>query len=90
VRVWRLPEETRLAAAYAPAATLGLPASGGFDVQVGFTLNLAPGNYRLQAVAWKLSTLAEWTRGPAVLIKVARRDGSMGIFLDPELRGGGS
>ena len=88
VRVWRLPEETRLAAAYAPAATLRLPASGGFAVQVGFSLNLAPGDYRLQAVAWKLSTLAEWTRGPAVLIKVARRDGSMGIFLDPELRGG--
>lgn len=90
VRVWRLPEETRLAAVYAPAATLGLPLSGTFAVQVGFALNLAPGNYRLQAVAWKLSTLAEWTRGPAVLIKVARRDGSMGIFLDPELRGGGS
>ena len=90
VRVWRLPEETRLAAAYAPAATLQLPASGSFAVQVEFTLNLAPGDYRLQAVAWKLSTLVEWTRGPAVLIKVARRDGSMGIFLDPELRGGGS
>ncbi|MGI8842561.1 MAG: ABC transporter ATP-binding protein [Gemmatimonadaceae bacterium] len=90
VRVWRLPEETRLAAAYAPAATLHLPASGCFAVQVAFSLNLAPGDYRLQAVGWKLSTLSEWTRGPAVLIKVARREGSMGVFLDPELRGGNS
>ena len=87
VRVWSLPSEEIVAGANALATVLGLPTQGRFAIDVELSLNLGPGIYRLQSVAWDRATKSEWHRGPSVYVTVKDREGSLArVWLDPRIR----
>jgi ABC-type polysaccharide/polyol phosphate transport system ATPase subunit len=84
VRVWRLTDETRVAAVHEPAAALLLPISGPFTFELALSLSLGGGSYRVQAVAWHAPTLSVWAQGPSVPLDVGRSAGSSGsVWLAP-------
>ncbi len=85
VRIWSLPTEQRVGAMHRTARALGLPSSGAFTLDLGFSANLGPGLYRLQAAAWHTSSLREWAVGPAVAIEVTRDERASGsVWLAPD------
>ncbi len=87
VRLWTMPGEMRIAAVHAPAATLALPESGPYAVELSLTLSLGPGSYRLQVVAWHAPTLSEWAQGPSVSLDVGGSAESSGsVWLAPRFR----
>lgn len=84
VRLWRVADETRVAAVHAHAAALSLPISGPFTFDLSLSLSLGGGSYRVQAVAWHAPTLSEWAQGPSVPLDVGRSAGSSGsVWLAP-------
>ncbi len=87
VRLWGLPDESRLGSVYRPAGALDLPSSGAFQIDVALALNLGPGVYRLQGAVWHEPSRTEWAAGEPLLIEVSPQAGSFGgMFLEPEFR----
>lgn len=78
VRVWALPGESRLVSMHAPASTWDLPVTGDFEIDVSLSLNLGPGTYRLQGMAWHMPTKTEWARGPSQLVRIVGGEQSSG------------
>ena len=84
VRVYTVPDEIRIAAVHVPVATLVLPASGRFAVEVSVALSLGSGGYRVQGVVWHAPTFSAWSAGPSLPVNVRGAVGSSGrVWLDP-------
>ncbi len=84
VRVWALPGESRLVSMSAPPEALALPPAGDFAIEASLSLNLGPGTYRIQGMAWYKPTGQEWARGPSQLARVATGNRSTGThWLEP-------
>ena len=57
------------------------------DYEIDVAMNVGPGVYRAQAVAWDTEKNRELTRGPATIIGVEKALGSSGrVFGDPRIR----
>jgi ABC-type polysaccharide/polyol phosphate transport system ATPase subunit len=87
VRVRALPREEVLFIAHTGGTDVVLPHVGPFEIEVDIAMNVGPGVYRAQAVAFDLIKKGELTRGPATIIGVEKAWGSAGlVFGDPRIR----
>jgi ABC-type polysaccharide/polyol phosphate transport system ATPase subunit len=87
LRVRSLPGEEVVFTAHSAGSDVVLPASGPFELEIDVAMNVGPGVYRAQAVAWDTEKNRELTRGPATIIGVEKALGSSGrVFGDPRIR----
>lgn len=87
VRVRVLPREEIVFAAHTGACGLALPDHGPFDLEIDIQMNVGPGTYRAQAVAWDLRRGRELARGPSTLIGVDSEPAALGlVFSAPRMR----
>jgi ABC-type polysaccharide/polyol phosphate transport system ATPase subunit len=87
VRVRVLPREEIVFAAHTGASGLTLPESGPFELEIDLQMNVGPGTYRAQAVAWDLRKGRELARGPSTLIGVDSNRSALGlVFSAPRIR----
>jgi hypothetical protein len=71
----------------ADSSGIRLPARGEFELAIEVQINLVPGTYRAQAVAWDGADRRELTRGPSVVIGVGGAATVRGrVFADPRVR----
>jgi ABC-type polysaccharide/polyol phosphate transport system ATPase subunit len=87
VRVRVLPREEIVFAAHTAGCGLKLPDDGPFDLEIELQMNVGPGTYRAQAVAWDLHNRCELSRGPSALIGVDPERSTVGlVFVAPRMR----
>jgi ABC-type polysaccharide/polyol phosphate transport system ATPase subunit len=87
VRVRVLPREEIVFAARTDACGLELPHHGPFDLEIDLQMNVGPGTYRAQAVAWDLRQGRELTRGPSTVIGIDSERSAVGlVFAAPRMR----
>jgi ABC-type polysaccharide/polyol phosphate transport system ATPase subunit len=87
VRVRALPREEIVFAANTAACGLTLPDHGSFHLEIELEMNVGPGTYRAQAVAWDLRKGRELARGPSTLIGVDAQRSALGlVFTSPRMR----
>ena len=87
VRVRVLPREEIVFAAHTGGCGLSLPTHGSFDLEIDIQMNVGPGTYRAQAVAWDLRQGREIARGPSTLIGVDPQRSAIGlVFSAPRMR----
>jgi ABC-type polysaccharide/polyol phosphate transport system ATPase subunit len=87
VRVRVLPREEIVFAANTAGCGLKLPDHGPFDLEIDLQMNVGPGTYRAQAVAWDLRKGWEMSRGPSTLIGVDPERSVAGlVFVAPHMR----
>jgi lipopolysaccharide transport system ATP-binding protein len=71
----------------ADSSGIPLPAHGAFELAIDVQMNLVPGTYRAQAVAWDGADRRELARGPSVLLSVGGAATVRGrVFSDPRVR----
>jgi len=87
VRVRVLPREEIVFAAHTGGCGLTLPEQGPFELEIDLEMNVGPGTYRAQAVAWDLRKGRELARGPSTLIGVDSERSAIGlVFSAPRMR----
>jgi lipopolysaccharide transport system ATP-binding protein len=87
VRVRSLPREELVFTATSRGSAVVLPHSGPFELEIDIAMNVGPGVYRAQAVAWDTTRHVETARGPSTVIGVEQVTGSAGpAFADPRIR----
>jgi lipopolysaccharide transport system ATP-binding protein len=87
VRVRSVPREEIVFTAHSGASDVTLPQAGPFQLEIDIAMNVGPGVYRAQAVAWDTTRKRELARGPATVIGVEPRPGSAGpVYGDPRIR----
>ncbi|HJU67741.1 MAG TPA: ABC transporter ATP-binding protein [Gemmatimonadaceae bacterium] len=87
VRVRVLPREEIVFAAHTSGCGLPLPKQGSFDLEIDIQMNVGPGTYRAQAVAWDVRHGRELARGPSTLIGVDSQRSALGlVFSAPRMR----
>lgn len=87
VRIRVLPREEIVFAAHTGACGLPLPTRGPFHLEIDIQMNVGPGTYRAQAVAWDLRKGRELARGPSALIGVDSQRSAIGlVFCAPRMR----
>jgi len=87
VRVRVLPREEIVFAAHTGGCGLTLPDHGPFELEIDLQMNVGPGIYRAQAVAWDLRKGRELARGPSTLIGVDTQRSALGlVFTSPRMR----
>ena len=87
VRVRVLPREEIVFAAHTGGCGLPLPTHGSFDLEIDIQMNVGPGTYRAQAVAWDVRRGRELARGPSTLIGVDPQRSAIGlVFSAPRMR----
>ena len=87
VRVRALPREEIVFAAHTGGCGLTLPSAGPFELEIDLEMNVGPGTYRAQAVAWDLRKGRELARGPSTLIAVDSERSALGlVFSAPRMR----
>lgn len=87
VRVRALPREEIVFAAHSGGCGLTLPEHGPFELEIDLQMNVGPGSYRAQAMAWDLGEQRELTRGPSTLIAVGPNPSVLGtVFVAPRVR----
>jgi ABC-type polysaccharide/polyol phosphate transport system ATPase subunit len=87
IRVRVLPREEIVFAAHTGGCGLPLPRHGPFDLEIDIQMNVGPGTYRAQAVAWDLRKGRELARGPSTLIGVDAQRSALGlVFSAPRMR----
>lgn len=87
VRVRALPREEIVFAAHTGGCGLTLPEQGPFELEIDLEMNVGPGTYRAQAVAWDLRRGRELARGPSTLIGVDSERSALGlVFSAPRMR----
>ena len=87
VRVRALPREEIVFAAHTGGCGLTLPEQGPFELEIDLEMNVGPGTYRAQAVAWDLRKGRELARGPSTLIGVDSERSALGlVFSAPRMR----
>ena len=86
MRARRLPDELHIASVHMLGTAIGIPARGPFALDVSIALNVGPGTYRLQCMAWDARSKRSWTEGPSTIIEVIASAGSNGsAYLAPVL-----
>lgn len=84
LRVCTVPDGIRIAAVHVPVASLLLPASGPFSVDVSVAMSLGSGGYRVQGVVWHAPTFSAWSEGASLPFTVRGAPDSSGrVWLDP-------
>jgi ABC-type polysaccharide/polyol phosphate transport system ATPase subunit len=86
VSVRALPEEESIFATHTEACGIHLPAAGAFELEITLAMNVGAGVYRVQPFIWDPAGRKELARGPSLLVRVEKRNGSFGrVDLQPRM-----
>ncbi|CAN5566667.1 hypothetical protein BH09GEM1_BH09GEM1_37790 [soil metagenome] len=87
MRVRKLPDEAHMASVHMLGTALRVPTPGAFALDVSIALNLGPGSYRLQSMAWHTGSKRSWAEGQSSIVEVTPTRGANGThWLDGTIR----